>query len=63
MSDKLRESVLAAALLAVFCAAIVWWLERYETARMHSEIGTYLHRYSEFREWLAAREGGENESE
>ncbi len=63
MTDKLRESILAAALIAVFCAAIVWWLERYETQRMHSEIGTYLHRYSEFREWLEARERGASEAE
>lgn len=61
MSQQLRQALLSAALIAVFCAAIVWWLERYETARMHDEIGTYLHRYSEFREWLASK--GETDGE
>lgn len=58
MNQELRRAVLSAALIAVFCALIVWWLERFETRRMHEEIGTYLSRYSEFREWLESREKG-----
>jgi hypothetical protein len=47
--------LLAGLILGVTAAAIVWFLERFEGQRLHSEVREYLERYDEFRAWLASR--------
>ena len=39
--------------LGVTAALVVWYLERFEVAKLHGEVGAYLDNYDRFREWLA----------
>lgn len=50
--------VVAAAALGIVAALVVWFLERFESRRMHHEIGHFLARYAEFQEWEQNRGGG-----
>lgn len=57
---KGRELVVVGVVLGLVCASVVWWLERFELAKIREEIRdgiaseaeTYLSRYDEFRRWL-----------
>ena len=55
MKEDLPKILLAGLILGVTAAAMVWFLERFEGQRLHSEVREYLERYDEFRAWLAAR--------
>lgn len=48
----LRHVILTGVVMGVTAAAIVWWLERFESDRLHREVRSYLGRYDEFRDWL-----------
>lgn len=55
-----RQVVLIGAVLGIVAAGVVWWLERFELAKVRDEIResmageaqSYLERYDEFRQWL-----------
>lgn len=55
MKDDLPKILLTGLVLGVTCAAVVWFLERFESNRLHAEVTGYLERYDEFRDWLATR--------
>lgn len=41
----------ACVLISVFCAALVWWLERFETERLAAQFQAYLGKVDRFRDW------------
>lgn len=53
-----RQVVAIGLIMGLTAAAVVWWLERFESERLHGEVRSYLDRYDEFRDWLASQ-GGE----
>lgn len=53
--------VVAALVLGVTAAALVWWLERFQVDKLHSEVHDYLEKYDEFRQWLAQQRPGQSE--
>lgn len=55
MNEELPKILLAGLILGITAAAIVWFLERFEGQRLHSEVREYLEKYDEFRNWLASR--------
>lgn len=58
MDDRTRVLVMAA-VLGIVAAAVVWYLERFESRRLHAEVRQYLSRYDEFRAWLARHGDGQ----
>lgn len=52
------KAVAVAIMLGLVAGAVVWYLERFEVARLHTEISGYLSRYDEFRNWEASHGDG-----
>lgn len=50
-----RNAVIIGLVLGVVCACIVWYLERFESNRLHAEVREYLTKYDEFSEWLSKK--------
>lgn len=50
-----RQVVVFGVIVVVGCAALVWWLEKFEVGKLHREIGDYLNKYDEFRDYLDQR--------
>ena len=46
-----KQVILIGITLGVTAALVVWWLERFESRRMFGEMGQYLSRYDQFRDW------------
>ena len=38
--------------LGIVAGAVVWYLERFEVAKLHAEVGKYLADHDALREWL-----------
>lgn len=55
-----RQLILVGLILGATAAALVWWLERFEVARLHAELDDYMGRHAGFAEWLRDH-GGEGE--
>ncbi len=53
-----RQAILIAAVLGVVAAAVVWYLERFQSARLFGEMRDYMSKQDQFREWLRDQEGG-----
>lgn len=54
MTRKQAAAYLAVAVVfGVVAAAVVWYLERFETERMFRELRSYLAKYDAFREYEA----------
>jgi ABC-type cobalamin transport system permease subunit len=52
----LAKMILVGVVLGVTAAAVVWWLERFQTERLVGELRTHLDTMSdEYRAWLAQR--------
>jgi len=56
--QDLEKIVLTGLILGVVAASVVWFLERFQSERLHAEVRTYLERYDEFREWVKQRPTG-----
>lgn len=58
-----RQVIAAGVVLGVVCAAVVWWLERFELQKVRQEIrdtiageaAEYLKHWAEYREWRLDR--------
>lgn len=55
-----RQTIVVGLILGVTCALVVWYLERFETNRLHADIREYLENVDSFRDWLAANKGENN---
>lgn len=55
MNGSVRQLVLVGVVLGVVCAGLVWWLERFELARLRellaAEAQGYLEKVESFRRW------------
>lgn len=52
----LPRILVTGAVLGITCAAIVWWLERFEANRLVDELRSHLDGMSdEYRQWLSQR--------
>lgn len=60
MSQEEITKVIATGLvLGIVAAGIVWFLERFESARLAAQLREHLDTMSdEYKEWLAKRPGG-----
>ncbi len=54
-----RQAIVVGLILGLTCALVVWYLERFESRRLHTEISEYLSKRDQFREWLSKREASE----
>lgn len=52
-----KQVLLLAGVIVVGCAALVWALERFEVAKLHTEMRDYLSKHDRFDEWLEGRAG------
>jgi hypothetical protein len=52
-----RQAVVIGILLGVTAALVVWYLERFEVAKLHGEVRDYLGRYDEFTKWEQTQGG------
>lgn len=52
-----RQTIVVGLILGVSCALCVWYLERFESRRLITDVESYLARYDEFRDWLATNKG------
>jgi predicted MFS family arabinose efflux permease len=48
-----RQVVVLACVMGLVAAAVVWWLERFEVARLHESFRSYLDKVDAFRAWEA----------
>lgn len=55
----IKHALIMGIALGLTAAAVVWYLERFESQRLHTEISNYLHRYDEFRKWDQSQPKGE----
>lgn len=51
MNVNVKQALIIGLTLGLTAAVVVWFLERFESDRLHSEVSNYLHRYDEFRKW------------
>lgn len=51
--QDLAKVILTGLALGITAGAVVWFLERFETARLHEEVRDYLTNYDKWREWMA----------
>lgn len=54
---NVKQIVLTGVVLGMVCAGVVWYLERFESARLFHEMREYMTRHDKFREWLDTEEG------
>lgn len=59
LPDSVRNAIVAGMILGVVAACVVWFLERFEVARMHEQIREHLERHDAFGDFLRQREDGE----
>ncbi len=57
-----RQAVAIGLILGVTCALVVWYLERFESNRLHADISDYLSKRDQFRDWLSNHEAPPGES-
>lgn len=50
--QDLGRILMAGAALGLVAGAVVWFLERFESQRLHEQVHEYLRDYDKFREWL-----------
>ena len=43
--------------ISVLAGGLAWWLQRFEMQNLHAEIGAYLSKFDEFRQWEAGKGG------
>lgn len=55
---SLKQAVIFGTIFGLVAALTVWYLERFEVNKLHSEISSYLDHQDGFQEWL--RERGEH---
>lgn len=48
-----RQLIVAIAAITLLTAALVWFFERFEVARLHTEVATYLDKIDKFKAWEA----------
>ncbi len=53
-----RQVVVLAVVMGCVAAAVVWWLERFEVARLHEHFRQYLSKVDAFNQWEAEHGGG-----
>ncbi len=46
------QVIVTGVVLGVVAAACVWWLERFESGKLHAQVSEYLGKRAEFDEWL-----------
>lgn len=47
-----RQVIATGLILGLTAAVVVWFLERFESQRLHGEVRSYLTNYDAFREWV-----------
>ena len=47
-----KHTALMAVVMGVVAAGVVWYLERFEVAKMHNEMRDYLERHDAFQSFL-----------
>jgi predicted MFS family arabinose efflux permease len=52
-----RQAFAFAVVLGLVAAGAVWFLERFEVAKLHGEVSSYLERYDRFKLWERENEG------
>lgn len=53
-----KQAFAFAVVLGLVAAGAVWFLERFEVAKLHGEVASYLERYDRFKLW-EQQQGGE----
>ena len=56
-----KQTALMAVVMGVVAAGVVWYLERFEVAKMHEEMRSYLERHDAFQTFM--KERGDKESD
>lgn len=56
-----RQAFAFALIMGLVAAGAVWFLERFEVAKLHSEIGEHLAKYDRFRVWEREHGGAVDE--
>jgi hypothetical protein len=51
-----RQAIVIGVVLGVVAAAVVWYLERFESNRLFAEMRDYMSRQDKFREWLKSQD-------
>lgn len=59
IEKPVQQAIIAGVILGVVCAGIVWYLERFEARKLHSEMDSYLAKHAQFQDFLSKRERGE----
>ncbi len=52
-----KQTVAAAIVMGLVAAAVVWYLERFQSIKLHEEVNDYLRRYDRFKLWEAEHSG------
>ena len=52
-----KQAAVIGIALGITAGLIVWFLERFETDRLHREVRGYLKNVDEFNEWLREKGG------
>lgn len=54
-----KQTLTFALVLGFTAAAVVWYLERFEVAKLHTELSEYLANHDRFKKWEADQHGGD----
>lgn len=46
-----KQVVIASLVLGIVAGAVVMWLQRFEVARLHTQVSDYLQNWDKFIEW------------
>lgn len=57
MTGTWKHTLLAAVVMGMVAAGLVWWLEHFEVSRLHAEVSDYLAKYDKFKLWEAENSG------
>lgn len=49
--EEFTRLVVIGLVLGIVAASVVWFLERFEIAKLHGEVRGYLEKYESFRAW------------
>lgn len=53
----LAQVIVAAVILGAVAGGVVWYLERFQMAKLHTEMSGYLDKWEQFRQWESGHHG------